>query len=163
MPKYHDGKYIDSSGNTFKSLLGFVCISLCLQCFDGVGWSAGRASDLQKLNGGMLAWLSVWSEVQICIGLWPSRCHWHSMSLAPVNPDWLYLPGFTFLVLVLCVSVWVWVCVFSIKRFGFKTPRTVLMVEAYRLFRTICYWRDSRPIWFRGFVTKFPVNSDSRK
>jgi len=37
----------------------------------------------------MLAWLSVWGEMQICI--WPSRCHCHSLSLASVNPDWLYL------------------------------------------------------------------------
>jgi len=28
----------------------------------------------------------VWDEVQVCI--WPSRCHCHSLSLAPVNPDW---------------------------------------------------------------------------
>jgi len=35
--------------------------------------------------------------VQICI--WPSWCHCHSLSLAPVNPDWFYLPGFMFLVL----------------------------------------------------------------
>jgi len=28
---------------------------------------------------------------QICI--WPSRCHCHSLSLAPVNPDWFYLSG----------------------------------------------------------------------
>ena len=35
-------------------------------------------------------------KVQICI--WPSWCHCHSLSLAPVNPDWFYLPGFTFLV-----------------------------------------------------------------
>jgi len=35
-------------------------------------------------------------EVQICI--WPSRCHCHSLSLAPVNTAWFYLPGFTFLV-----------------------------------------------------------------
>ena len=27
-----------------------------------------------------------------------SWCHCHSLSLAPVNPDWFYLPGFTFLV-----------------------------------------------------------------
>ena len=27
-----------------------------------------------------------------------SRCHCHSLSLAPVNPDWFYVPGFTFLV-----------------------------------------------------------------
>jgi len=45
----------------------------------------------------MLAWLSVWGELQISI--WPSRCHCHSLSLAPVNPDWFYLPGFTILVL----------------------------------------------------------------
>ena len=31
----------------------------------------------------MLAWLSAWSEVQTCI--WPSWCHCHSLSLAPVK------------------------------------------------------------------------------
>jgi len=45
----------------------------------------------KKLNGGMLAWLSVWGEVKICV--WPSWCHCHSLSLAPVNPDWFYLSG----------------------------------------------------------------------
>jgi len=33
----------------------------------------------------------VWVKVQICI--WVSWCHCHSLSLAPVNPDWLYLSG----------------------------------------------------------------------
>ena len=50
-----------------------ICILIFegLQCFDAVGWAAGRASGLQKkLSGGVLAWLSVWSEVQTCI--WPS-------------------------------------------------------------------------------------------
>ena len=37
---------------------------VCLQCFDAVGWAAGRASGCEKLSGGVLAWLSVWSEVQ---------------------------------------------------------------------------------------------------
>jgi len=41
--------------------------SLCLQLFDAVGWAAGRASGLSKLSGGVLAWSSVWSEVQTCI------------------------------------------------------------------------------------------------
>jgi len=36
----------------------------CLQCFDAVGWAAGRASGLEKLSGEVLAWLSVRSEVQ---------------------------------------------------------------------------------------------------
>jgi len=39
----------------------------------------------KKLSGGVLAWLSAWGEVQICI--WPSWCHCHLVSLAPVNPD----------------------------------------------------------------------------
>ena len=48
----------------------------------------------KKLNGGVLAWLSVWSEMQTCI--WPSWCHCHSLSLAPVKsrlvlPFWYWL------------------------------------------------------------------------
>ena len=42
----------------------------------------------KKLSGGVLAWLSVWSEVQTCIR--PSWCHCHSLSLAS---DWFYLSG----------------------------------------------------------------------
>jgi len=34
----------------------------------------------KKLSGRVLAWLSVWGEVQICI--WPSWCHCHLLSLA---------------------------------------------------------------------------------
>ena len=37
----------------------------------------------KKLSGGMLAWLSVWSEMQTCT--WPSWCHCHSLSLASVK------------------------------------------------------------------------------
>jgi len=37
----------------------------------------------KKLSGGLLAWLSVWSEVQTCIcSTW---CHCHSLSLASVK------------------------------------------------------------------------------
>ena len=36
-----------------------------------------------KVSDGVLAWLSVWSEVQTCI--WPSWCHCHSLSLASVK------------------------------------------------------------------------------
>jgi len=42
---------------------------VCLQCFDAAGWTAGRASGLLKVSGEMLAWLSVWDQMQICI--WP--------------------------------------------------------------------------------------------
>jgi len=37
----------------------------------------------KKLSGGSLAWLSVWSKVQTCI--WPSWCHYHSLSPASVK------------------------------------------------------------------------------
>jgi len=63
-----------------------------------VGWQEGHPA-CKKLSGGMLArlfCLGPWGEVQICI--WPSWCHCHSLSLVPVNPDWFYQPGFTFLV-----------------------------------------------------------------
>jgi len=46
------------------------------------------------VSGETLAWLSAWSEIQICI--WPSHCH--SLSLAQVNPDWLHQNGSAFLV-----------------------------------------------------------------
>ena len=47
-----------------------------------VGRQEGHAAS-KKLSGGLLAWLSVWSEVQICIQ--PSWCHCHSLSLASVK------------------------------------------------------------------------------
>ena len=56
-------------------LCKWVLSVLCLQCFDTVGWVAG--------SGVVLAWLSVWSEMQTCI--WPSWCHCHSLSLASVK------------------------------------------------------------------------------
>jgi len=50
-------------------------LRLLAVCWPSAGWVAGRASDLtcKKLSGGVLAWLSVWSEVQTCIQ--PSGCH----------------------------------------------------------------------------------------
>jgi len=50
----------------------------CLQCFDAVGWVAGRVFiwSVKNLSDEVLTWLSVWSEVQmICI--WSSWCHCH--------------------------------------------------------------------------------------
>ena len=47
--------------------LHFIRYHISLQCFDAVGWVAGRAPACKKLSGGVLAWLSVWSEVQTCI------------------------------------------------------------------------------------------------
>jgi len=47
-----------------------------------VGWQEGHPA-CKKLSGGVLAWLSVWSEVRTCIR--PSWCHCHSLSLASVK------------------------------------------------------------------------------
>ena len=47
-------------------------------------WLGGRKGIRPvKLSSEVLAWLSVWSEVQTCI--WPSWCHFHSPSLASVK------------------------------------------------------------------------------
>ena len=48
-------------------------------------WLGGRKGirPVKNKSGGVLAWLSVWSEVQTCI--WSSWCHCHSLSLAPVK------------------------------------------------------------------------------
>ena len=87
-------------------------------------WMGGRKGiqPVKKLSGGVLAWLSVWSEVQTCI--WPSWCHCHSLSLASVKsrlllPFWYQL---TWVVpdkgplngcVCVCVCVRAWVCVCS--------------------------------------------------
>jgi len=55
-----------------------------------VGWQEGHLA-CKKLSGGVLAWLSDWSEVQTCI--WPSGCHCHSLSLASVKSRLVFLSG----------------------------------------------------------------------
>jgi len=52
-----------------------------------VGWQEGHPA-CKKLSGGVLAWLSVTSEVQTCI--WPSWCHCHSLSFASVKSRFFY-------------------------------------------------------------------------
>ena len=68
--------FVSLSGNAFNTLMLLF------------GRHEGHPA-CKKLSGGMLALHGcVWGEVQICI--WPSWCHCHSLSLAPVNPDWFY-------------------------------------------------------------------------
>jgi len=74
----------------------YVYIGLFVHVWDYAAFSAltllvGRQEGhpaCKKLSGRVLAWLSVWSEVQNCI--WPSRCH---CLLLQKNPDWFYLSG----------------------------------------------------------------------
>ena len=63
--------------------------SFCFICefaFSALTLLVGRQKGhlvCKKRSGEVLAWLSVWSEVQTCI--WPSWCHCHSLSLASVK------------------------------------------------------------------------------
>jgi len=50
-------------GTLAKQVVGFSALMLL------VGWQEGHPA-CKKLSGGVLAWLSVWNEVQTCI--WPS-------------------------------------------------------------------------------------------
>ena len=72
--------------NSVFSEVRRLLTALCRQCFSALTLLVGRQQGhlaCKKLSGGVLAWLSVWSEVQTCI--WPSWCHYHSLSLASVK------------------------------------------------------------------------------
>jgi len=104
----------------------------------------------KKLSCCVLAWLSVWSEVQICI--WPSWCHCHSLSLAPAKSRF----GFTFLVpadpgsprqravkrLCVCVCGWVRACVISAE--GYHDPSDLCV---------LCLSSGSEGWFQRGFYS----------
>ena len=88
--------------------------------------------DCKKLSGEVLAWLFVWSEVQICT--WPGRCQCHSLSLASVksrlvSPFW-YL--FTQVVLDKgllngCVC-------------NYVNPACIAAIPNKRFWFWLCYW-----------------------
>ena len=90
-----------SSAFVYNMLGGMQCIAwVCLQqltlvCRRGKKyhwpsvlwrcWLGGRKGiwPVKNMSGGVLVWLSVWSEVQICI--WPSWYHCHPLSVASVK------------------------------------------------------------------------------
>jgi len=94
----------------------------------------------KKLSGGVLAWLSVWSEVQTCI--WPSGFHCHSLSLASVKSR-LVLPFWYLLTRVVpdkgplngrvCVCVCVFVKVVRLKLIRQVSPRLRVSILTTRL------------------------------
>ena len=81
----------------FLMICFVTCICLNESAFSAlmllVGQQEGHPA-CKKLSGGVLVWLSAWSEMQTCI--WPSWCHCHSLSLASVKsrlvlPFWYLL------------------------------------------------------------------------
>ena len=71
------------------NILPYICLDNCsIAIIPSLLWCCWLDSrkgirPVKKLSGGVLAWLSVWSEMQTCIR--PSWCHCHSLSLAPVK------------------------------------------------------------------------------
>ena len=69
-----------------KRLCVCVCVLIYIVAFSALTLLVGRQEGhpaCKKQSGRVMAWLSVSSEVQTCI--WPSWCHCHSLSLAPVK------------------------------------------------------------------------------
>ena len=70
-------------------------VLMCIKKLQCLTLLVGRQEGLQvckKLSGGVLAWLSAWSEVQTCI--WPRWCHWLSLATVKsrlVLPFWYLL------------------------------------------------------------------------
>ena len=76
------------SGIYWSFLIAFSALTLLF------GRQEGHPACKKNLSGGVLAWLSVWSEVQTCI--WPSWCHCHLLYIASirsrlVSPFWYWL------------------------------------------------------------------------
>jgi len=96
-----------------------------------VGLQEGHLA-CKKLSGGVLSWLSFWSEVQTCI--WPSWCHCHSLSVASVKSrlvlsfwyrvTWV-VPGkgllnvcvYVCVCVIRAMIIWIAVIVFEIVKF----------------------------------------------
>jgi len=64
---------VENSWRQLTNLQQNLQLATSLQCFDAVGWAAEGHPACKKLSGGVLVWLSVWGEVQICIC--PNRRH----------------------------------------------------------------------------------------
>jgi len=104
---------------------GAIFMVACCKCFSFsalillVGRQEGHPA-CKKLSGGVLVWLSVWSEVQTCI--WPSWCQCHLLSLASVKSR-LVLPfryRLTWIVLDIGPLNDVCVCVFVVSVWNVK-------------------------------------------
>ena len=74
--------------------LCFISIGLFQCC--RLTWQEGHPAykKTEWWDAGMVMCLSQGADLHMA---WLMHCH--SLSLAPVNPDWFYLPGFTFVVL----------------------------------------------------------------
>ena len=106
---------------------------------------------VKKLSSEVLAWLSVWSEVQTCI--WPSPCHCHSLSLAPVKSR-LVLPFWYRLTWVVPdkgpLNVCVWLSVSAVinrmQHIRQFSTQTTAILQQHCVTVTVCVRVDQRDI-----------------
>jgi len=61
--------FIEASATTSVDLIALTC-DFAFSALTLLIWRQEGHPACKKLSGGVLAWLSVWSEVQTCI--WPS-------------------------------------------------------------------------------------------
>ena len=74
---------IPTAMNIFYRCLLWISYNLAFSALTVLVGRQGGFPACKQLSGGVLAWLSVWSEVQT--SMWPSWCYCHSMSLAEVK------------------------------------------------------------------------------
>jgi len=68
---------------------------ICQPCITVCCWREGHLAckKTEWWDAGVVMCLDQGADLHIA-----KLCHCHSLSFAPVNADWFYLPGFTFLV-----------------------------------------------------------------
>ena len=123
----------------FRAVCNLLHELYCVAAFSALTLLVGRQEGhpaCRKLSGGVLAWLSVWSEVQTC--MWPSWCHCHSLSLASVKSR-LVLPFWYRLTWVRAVNR---VCV-CVNRPPPSCQATSIVAALKHRFGTV----HNRPVW----------------
>jgi len=75
----------------------FVCVCvhamICLQCFDTVGWAAGRVSIQPVKNRVVGCWCGCLSGARCRLAYGPAGASATHCLLLQQNPDWFYLSG----------------------------------------------------------------------
>ena len=132
--------------NCINIYYSFNCCSIAFSALTLlVGRQEGHPA-CKKLSGGVLVWLSAWSDVQTCI--WPSWCHCHSLSRSSVKsrlvfPSWYRL---TWTVQEKGpLNGWVCVCVFHRPLFPYllqaaPVPQIIQTNTLQPLYRS-CKWQ----------------------
>ena len=120
------------------------------------------------MSGGVLAWLSVWSEVQTCI--WPSWCHCHSLSLASVKSR-MVLPFWYRLTWVVVEKGPLNVCVYIMQLMRYQrvdcqlihhAPTYLIELNNKNSNKSTTEYNSSRLFYVKYAVKNYNKNTDDR-